>query len=183
MVWKQHRGLRMTSITGLTYSPVVLELHIRNSHHLRELRGKKGPLGRARFRLSEEGEGKRILLLMESGIWKRQVEEFLPLDGLGEWDPEEDVGLLTVTSARSSEGDESHKQRCRTSWSKLRVFMSAGPFGFKLEHREGELLIKRIDAQGGMVLGFRPQMESVWSYIQNVLCLDSMFIVLRASWK
>lgn len=64
------------------------------------------------------------------------------------------MGLLTVTRARSSEGDESHKQRCRTSWSKLRVLMPAGPFRFKLEHKEGELLTKRIDAQGDMVLGF-----------------------------
>ena len=44
----------------------------------------QGPLGRARFQLGEEGEGKRILLLTEQGISKGGVEEFWPLDGLGE---------------------------------------------------------------------------------------------------
>lgn len=44
----------------------------------------QGPLSRTRFQLGEEGEGKRILLLIEQGISKGGVGESWPLGGLGE---------------------------------------------------------------------------------------------------
>lgn len=49
-----------------------------------------GSTGQSQVSVGEGGEG-------EQGISKGWVEEPWPLDGLGEWDREENAGILTVT--------------------------------------------------------------------------------------